>query len=102
MGGCFVAGEIGIVLAYSAGIMLIFMLSWMLVIPFKIAGKFVLNAIIGGLLIIVFNFFGQFTGIYIGLNEITALIVGVLGIPGFVAILIVKLLIWHVNNRNWM
>ncbi len=85
--------DIGIVLAYSAGIMFIFMLSWILVIPFKIAGKFVLNALLGGLLILAFNFFGQFTGVYIGLNEITALVVGVLGIPGFIAILAIKLIL---------
>jgi inhibitor of the pro-sigma K processing machinery len=85
--------DIGIVLAYSAGIMLIFMLSWILVIPFKIVGKFVLNALIGGLLIILFNFFGQLTGVNIGVNEITALIVGLLGVPGFIAILAIKLLL---------
>lgn len=85
--------DIGIVLAYSAGIMLIFMLSWILVIPFKIVGKFVLNALVGGLLIILFNFFGQLTGVNIGVNEITALIVGLLGVPGFIAILAIKLLL---------
>jgi len=85
--------DIGIVLAYSAGIMLIFMLSWILVIPFKIIGKFVLNALIGGLLIILFNFFGQLTGVNIGVNEITALIVGLLGVPGFIAILGIKLIL---------
>jgi inhibitor of the pro-sigma K processing machinery len=85
--------DIGIVLAYSAGIMLIFMLSWILVIPFKIVGKFVLNALIGGFLIILFNFFGQLTGVNIGVNEITALIVGLLGVPGFIAILAIKLIL---------
>ena len=85
--------DIGIVLAYSAGIMLIFMLSWILVIPFKIAGKFIISALIGGLLIILFNFFGQFTDVYIGVNEITALVVGVLGVPGFIAILAIKLIL---------
>jgi len=85
--------DIGIVLAYSAGIMLIFMLSWILVIPFKIAGKFIVNALIGGLLIILFNFFGQITGVNIGVNEITALIVGLLGVPGFIAILAIKLIL---------
>jgi len=85
--------DIGIVLAYSAGIMLIFMLSWILVIPFKIVGKFVVNALIGGLLIILFNFFGRITGVYIGVNEITALIVGLLGVPGFIAILAIKLIL---------
>ena len=85
--------DIGIVLAYSAGIMLIFMLSWILVIPFKIVKKFIISALVGGLLIILFNFFGQFTDIYIGVNEITALVVGVLGVPGFIAILAIKLIL---------
>jgi inhibitor of the pro-sigma K processing machinery len=85
--------DIGIVLAYSAGIMLIFMLSWILVVPFKIVGKFVINALIGGVLIVVFNFFGQLTGVNIGVNEITALIVGILGVPGFIAILAIKLIL---------
>lgn len=86
-------GEMAIVLAYSAGIMLIFMLSWILVVPFKLVGKFIVNALLGGLLIIIFNFFGQYTKLYIGLNEVTALIVGILGIPGFFAILIIKLIL---------
>jgi inhibitor of the pro-sigma K processing machinery len=85
--------DIGVVLAYSAGIMFIFMLAWILVLPFKIVGKFLLNAVLGGLLIIVFNFFGKVTGVSIGLNEVTALTVGILGIPGFIAILIIKLII---------
>ena len=83
----------GIILAYSAGIMLIFMLSWILVVPLKIVGKFIINALLGGLLIILFNFFGQYTNVFIGINEITALTVGILGIPGFIAILIIKLII---------
>lgn len=82
-----------IVLAYSAGIMLIFMLSWIFIVPFKIFGKFIVNALLGGLLIILFNFFGQYTNVYIGLNEVTALVVGILGIPGFIAILIIKLIL---------
>jgi inhibitor of the pro-sigma K processing machinery len=88
-----VLGEMGIILAYSAGIMLIFMLSWILVVPLKIVGKFIINALLGGLLIILFNFFGQYTNVFIGINEITALTVGILGIPGFIAILIIKLII---------
>lgn len=85
--------DIGIVLAYSAGIMLIFMLAWILVIPFKVASKFVLNAVIGGLCIIIFNLLSKFTGMYIGVNEVTALIVGLLGVPGFVAIVLIKLIL---------
>jgi len=85
--------DLGIVLTYTAGIMLIFMISWIFFKPLKFMGKILLNSLIGALALIIFNFFGQYTGVYIGVNEFTALIIGVLGIPGFIALLLVKLLI---------
>ncbi|WP_312811306.1 pro-sigmaK processing inhibitor BofA family protein [Sedimentibacter sp.] len=83
--------DIGIVLAYSAGIMLVFMVSWIFVKPLKFLGKMVLNSILGAVFLIIFNYFGQYFGLHIAVNEITALILGILGIPGFVAILIIKI-----------
>ena len=85
--------DIGIVMAYSAGIMLIFMISWLFVKPLKFLGKLILNSLLGALFLIVFNYFGQFTDVYIGVNELTSLIIGLLGTPGFVAILVVNLLV---------
>ncbi len=85
--------DVGIVLAYSAGIMLIFMVSWIFVKPLKFLGRLVLNSILGALFLMIFNYFGQYTGVHIGVNEITALLLGTLGVPGFVAILAAKLLI---------
>lgn len=85
--------DIGIILAYSAGIMLIFMVSWIFVKPFKFLGKLILNSLLGALCLIIFNYFGQYTGIHIGVNAITALSLGILGIPGFIALILVKLLI---------
>lgn len=83
--------DIGIVLAYSAGIMLVFMVSWIFVKPLKFLGKMVLNSILGAVFLIIFNYFGQYFGLHIAVNEITALVLGILGIPGFVAILIIKI-----------
>ncbi|WP_313340485.1 pro-sigmaK processing inhibitor BofA family protein [Sedimentibacter sp.] len=85
--------DIGIVLAYSAGIMLVFMVSWIFVKPLKFLGKMILNSILGAVFLIIFNYFGQYFELYIAVNEITALILGILGIPGFIAILIVKFLL---------
>lgn len=85
--------DVGIILAYSAGIMLIFMISWIFVKPLKFLGRLILNSLLGALFLIIFNYFSKYTGIYIGVNEVTALILGVLGIPGFIALLVVKLLI---------
>lgn len=85
--------DIGIVLAYSAGIMLVFMVSWIFVEPLKFLGKLIMNSILGAVFLIIFNYFGQYFGWYIAVNEITALILGIMGIPGFIAILIVKFLL---------
>lgn len=85
--------DVGIILAYSAGIMLIFMVSWIFVKPLKFLGRLILNSLLGALFLIILNYFGQYTGVYIGVNEVTALLLGILGIPGFVALLVVKLLI---------
>lgn len=85
--------DIGIVLAYSAGIMLVFMVSWIFVEPVKFLGKLIINSLLGAVFLIIFNFIGHYFGWYIAVNEITALILGILGIPGFIAILIVKFLL---------
>lgn len=85
--------DLGIILAYTAGIMIIFMTSWIFFKPLKFIGRIILNSLIGALVLIIFNYFGQYTGVYIGVNEFTALFIGILGIPGFIALLLVKLLI---------
>jgi len=85
--------DLGIILAYTAGIMLVFMTSWIFFKPLKFLGRILLNSLIGAVILIIFNYFGQYTGVYIGVNEITALIIGILGVPGFIALLLVKLLI---------
>lgn len=85
--------DVGIILAYSAGIMLIFMLSWIFIKPLKLLGRLILNSLLGALIMMIFNYFSKFTGVYIGVNEVTALLLGILGVPGFFALLIVKLLL---------
>lgn len=85
--------DLGIILAYTAGIMIIFMTSWIFFKPLKFIGRIILNSLIGAVVLIIFNYFGQYTGVYIGVNEFTALFIGILGIPGFIALLLVKLLI---------
>ncbi len=85
--------DLGIILAYTAGIMLVFMTSWIFFKPLKFLGRIILNSLIGAVILIVFNYFGRYTAVYIGVNEITALIIGILGLPGFVALLLVRLLI---------
>ncbi len=51
-----------------------------------------MNAIIGALILLVINFFGSIVGISITVTFLSALIVGVLGVPGVVILLLIQLL----------
>lgn len=63
----------------------------------KLFFKFLLNALIGAVILIIFNF--VFAGLFhwkfffIDINWITALVTGILGVPGVVILLVIKLLI---------
>ena len=55
---------------------------------FKLPIKILLNGIFGVFLLYVVNFFGEGYGLQIGINIITALIAGILGIPGVIALIL--------------
>lgn len=62
-------------------------------IPLKAIGKLILNSVLGGLLIFIINLIGQLFSFHIGLNVVTSLLVGILGIPGAILLIILKLFI---------
>lgn len=76
---------LGFVGALIALIIIVKILAW----PFKKILKLALNVGIGVALLFAFNYFGAaWLGLTIPINWITALIVGLLGIPGFIGVLI--------------
>lgn len=55
--------------------------------------KLIINSILGGAFIYVINIFGTSFGLHIGLNIVTSIIVGILGVPGaFLLIILSKIL----------
>jgi inhibitor of the pro-sigma K processing machinery len=54
--------------------------------------RLVLNAVLGALALLLANWIGGMFGFHIAFNVYTAFIVGTLGIPGFVLLVILKLL----------
>ena len=50
------------------------------------------HSVIGFAALFLFNFFGGFFGLSVGLNLLSALTVGLLGIPGFALLLILQVL----------
>ena len=80
---------LGFIGAIIALIIIVKVLAW----PVKKIFKLAINAVIGVVLLFIFNSFGAaWLGFVIPINWITALIVGMLGIPGFIGVLIFCLL----------
>ena len=86
--------DLGVVMVYSAVIMLVFMLVWVLLVPFKLLNKIIVNAALGFVCIFIYNFIANLAEFdFIGINELTALVVAALGVPGFVALVVIKTVI---------
>lgn len=60
---------------------------------FKLPLKLLINGIFGVVLLYIVNFLGASFGINIGINILTALIAGTLGISGVIALVIFQLFI---------
>ncbi|RKD28807.1 pro-sigmaK processing inhibitor BofA family protein [Thermohalobacter berrensis] len=85
--------ELSVILAYAFGLVLLYFIACFLLVPLKFLVKLIVNGIIGGVILLLINFFGKFIGIAIGINPITALIVGFLGVPGIILLLVIQYII---------
>lgn len=84
--------QIGVFLTYVGAIIVIFLVGKIILWPLKKVLKLVASSLIGALAILLINVIGADFGIFIPLNLITAVTVGILGIPGAVLLLIFTLL----------
>lgn len=69
----------------------IFIIGKIFLFPIKKILKLVFNTIIGGAIIYIINLIGASFGFHIGLNIITSLVVGILGIPGAILLIILSI-----------
>lgn len=82
-----------IVLAWVAGILIVMALGKALLLPLKVILKLIINGVLGGLAILLINLLGQSIGFYIPLNIVSALVAGILGLPGIILLVILKFLL---------
>ena len=80
-------------ITYLACICFLFLFGRIFIIPIKKVLKLVLNSVLGGVVIFLINIIGGTWGFHIGLNIFTSIIIGFLGLPGAVCLIIIKLLI---------
>lgn len=80
--------EMGVFLTFGGALILIFLLGKALVVPLKVVLRLILNSIAGAVLIIVINFIGMNIGVWIPINVVNSLTVGILGVPGVIMLLL--------------
>lgn len=80
--------EIGILLAYAFGIFTLYVVGYMFLVPIKMLMRLVGNSILGAIFILLVNWGGAQFDLHIPLNFFTAVIVGLLGVPGAIMLVI--------------
>ena len=58
--------------------------------PLRVALKLLVNTLLGFLALWTVNLTAGFTGVVLGLNLLNALVIGILGLPGFVLLLLTQ------------
>ena len=82
--------DIGIFLTYVGVILLIFIFGRLFVVPLKVLLKLALNSLLGGIAILAINWIGAGFDLFIPLNMLNAVIVGILGLPGAILLMILN------------
>ena len=81
------------IIAFIACIFFIFIVGKIFILPLKTILKFILNSVVGGIIIFIINLICGLWNFHIGLNIFTSIIVGILGVPGTILVIMIKLLI---------
>lgn len=79
-----------LLLALVFALIVFYFLIKILYLPFKMFFHLLLSAFCGGLLLVIFNFVSSGWGFQIGVNLVTAAVVGIMGIPGIIMLLILQ------------
>ncbi len=82
-----------IVAAWIVGVLIVLALGKALLLPLKIVLRLVINGLIGGVVLLIINFIGAPLGFTLSLNIVSALITGILGLPGIILLVILHFLL---------
>lgn len=80
-------------LAYVAGLFFLLLAVQTLSSPLQMAVRVVANSVIGGLALWVINLVGGLVGFHLALNPVSAIVAGVLGVPGVVGLGVARLIL---------
>lgn len=83
----------GSILAFAAGLLVLWLICKLLSFPLRVLWKLVINALLGAAILFLFNLVGDFFSLSIPINALNALITGVLGVPGVILLLVLQWLL---------
>ena len=72
------------------GIVLAVLFFTIMLKPIKWILKLLLNALLGLVLLFIVNYFGSFIGLSISVGWVSALVAGILGIPGIILLVLIE------------
>ncbi|MCL5046247.1 MAG: pro-sigmaK processing inhibitor BofA family protein [Actinobacteria bacterium] len=84
-----------VILAYGFGLLLIYVLARVLYLPLRFAFNLLINAVLGGVALAAINLVGRLFGFMLPLNPFTALLVGILGVPGVILLIVLKYFVFR-------
>lgn len=90
-------GNVSILVIISC-ICIFFIIGRIFIVPIKWIVKLILNSILGGILIWIINLIGGIWSFHIGLNLWTSILVGILGIPGALLLILIRLMVRSLNK----
>ena len=83
--------ESKVILTFIACILIILVFGKTFYLPIKRVLKLVANSVLGAFIIFVINLVGTSFEFHIGFNIFNAVVVGILGIPGAILLIILKI-----------
>lgn len=81
------------IITYLACISFLFIFGKVFAVPIIKIIKLIVNSIVGAVLIWIINLVGTSFQFHIGINIITAIFVGILGVPGAILLIVLKLVL---------
>jgi inhibitor of the pro-sigma K processing machinery len=79
-----------LVLTILGGLILMLLVVGAPIKPIRVIGNLAVKLVVGALLLFFVNAFGSFINFYIPINGVTAMVSGLLGVPGVALLILIK------------
>ena len=76
------------IFSFFIAMVILYVVLKILTVPVKIIIKLLINAFVGGVVLYIINLIGASLGFTLTINWITSLIVGFLGVPGVIIVIL--------------